>query len=284
MRFSKVNSKFSPQYKGKRRKSLKQKKLFELVKNKIIIYIVLTSIILGGLVYLFVCSDVFKIREFEVSGARENINNSVLSIAKDYSVEKVAKLIGRDNFWFFSFNQLKGKLFDKYPVLENVKVGHSGLHKVTIELQEKSPVALYCQVIKNLGNISRCFFLDKKGIAYLSAPEIEGGKLPILKRNSDGEIKIGSSVIDPTIFQKVNDVLNTLEANLPEVEAKEFILTNNLELELRTNEAWVVYFDITRDLKQQVLNLKQLLIEQIKDKRASISYIDLRIEGRVYYK
>ena len=49
------------------------------------------------------------------------------------------------------------------------------------------------------------------------------------------------------------------------------------------DEGWLVYFDINRPTSEQVKILAVLLKEELKN-RENLQYIDLRIDGRVYYK
>ncbi len=51
-----------------------------------------------------------------------------------------------------------------------------------------------------------------------------------------------------------------------------------------TSLGWQVYFNPAYSIDSQIKALETILDEQIKGDYKSLEYIDLRIEGRVYYK
>lgn len=57
------------------------------------------------------------------------------------------------------------------------------------------------------------------------------------------------------------------------------------EFWIKTTEGWDVFIDKEVDLETQIIALKKLLEEKIGiEKRDKLEYVDLRINGRMYYK
>jgi hypothetical protein len=71
-----------------------------------------------------------------------------------------------------------------------------------------------------------------------------------------------------------------------EIDLPGFILNDDINQELKafTSEGWLIYFDMTRSALTQARVLEVLLKDEIKDKRAILQYVDLRVADRVYYK
>jgi hypothetical protein len=56
------------------------------------------------------------------------------------------------------------------------------------------------------------------------------------------------------------------------------------ELIAHTSGGWEIYFNPSDSLDAQLNALEKVLEDQIKGSYLNLEYIDLRIEGRVYYK
>jgi len=73
---------------------------------------------------------------------------------------------------------------------------------------------------------------------------------------------------------------NSLNANI-----KSLILEHPSQRELvAVVDDWKIIFNVSGSAKDQLMVLKQVLEKEVKDQRDNLEYIDLRIDGRAYYK
>jgi len=98
-------------------------------------------------------------------------------------------------------------------------------------------------------------------------------------------IKIGDNVIEKDkladLIQIKQELTSQLGLGILNFEIKDGALRN---LRVNINQGWHILFDWSGDLEKQIKTLKLLLGEKIKKDRPNLDYIDLRIDGRAYYK
>jgi len=69
---------------------------------------------------------------------------------------------------------------------------------------------------------------------------------------------------------------------LPEIIDFEIVSFENLIA--TTNKGYQIYFNPTYSARSQLEALRMVIKKEIKQELDSLEYIDLKIEGRVYYK
>jgi len=136
-----------------------------------------------------------------------------------------------------------------------------------------------------MGEIGECYYIDEEGIIFERAPQTSGVLVLVIKDESSARAELGKNVIAKESIANFVNLREYLSAQL-NLRALDFVIKSDApgDLKVHTNEGWYILFDASRDLKDQLQNLKLVLEEKIKEERKNLEYVDLRIENRIYYK
>lgn len=133
---------------------------------------------------------------------------------------------------------------------------------------------------KNL--IRDCYFVDDEGIAVKNTSLILGGRYPGILAEA-GDMLLGRQVIKSNLVSAAQEAQQGL-VGLGLNPYKYFLSDPNKEMKVLINDQWTVIFDLNSNLQQQILVLGRTLKEEVKERTNSLDYLDLRVEGRAYYR
>jgi len=132
------------------------------------------------------------------------------------------------------------------------------------------------------------FYVDTLGITIERKVDVRVDELseyPLVVWQTDKEVGVGKKALDEDVVAKILELEKRL---LPEVNApaERFLLSDALikEIHVETKEGWRILLDSNADISKQLQYLSLILQEKVKEGRADLEYVDLRIDGRVYYK
>ncbi len=128
-----------------------------------------------------------------------------------------------------------------------------------------------------------CFFADSDGLLFREAPEISGTLLVTFYGRGDQTL-LGYQVVASSTINFANQTKKEMRS--AGMAATDFIIEGGIQpdLSVLTGEGWWVYFSLARPYLTQVKILQTLLADEIKEKRATLQYVDLRMPNRAYYK
>jgi len=220
--------------------------------------------------YAVAYSPVFTIRDFTISGAsrfdKETIVNSLQPLILN---NKIKNFLGIKNLLVWNQEvDVSGTAF----LEANIK--RHWLHQsVAIEVKERNQFAIWCRA----GN---CYWIDENGMAFEEAPETEGSL--ILTINDDGKegIALGQKVVEERLSDNLSAIFNgILDLN---VRIKKIFYTTKLqEMNVELNDGPDLYFSLRFN---PALNLEAIKSLREKVGLRGMSYVDLRVENRIYYK
>lgn len=241
--------------------------------------ILLLAYVVFLLILLFsglLLSPLFKVKIVEVSGAKE------------INPDEIRANVEHKNLLFITVSGLKKDLAEKFPQIAQMNIEKKLFEKtIIISLTEREKLGIVCKAVTNENNeenIGECFYIDKTGTIFKNAPQTSGSLVLLIKDFSLEEFSLGKEMFSPQAMNAITDLRDNLYA---QTGAKPlwfaFLTYPPQEIKLMTSEGWYVFFDLSRDAKNQLSILKTALTEKIPD-RTKLEYIDLRIEGRIYYK
>lgn len=131
--------------------------------------------------------------------------------------------------------------------------------------------------------VKQCFNIDNNGAIYKISPQINSSLiLTIYDARYDFDAQIGDDVVLPETIQFITETNHLLKND--DINVEKFEIKSENDLLISTVEGWDIYFDAKQSIESQISSLNIVLNELIKDTRSTLEYIDLRIEGRAYYK
>jgi len=191
------------------------------------------------------------------------INNKILGIGNWEVNSKSIFLVDSD--------KLARQILNKFPIVENVKIGKKLPQTLIVNITEREPVGVYCPADNN------CFFIDQTGIIFESLPAVPDNFTVVRQVINNEQIFVGEKVVQ----QNIMDLLLKVEKNLKDnfqINLTEALVTSPLRLDLSTNENWKIYFDLSpdADFNSQLIKLNSLLGGGISaGERKNLRYINL---------
>lgn len=245
---------FTPQDIGYSSQSAPNKKN----SSKFIKILIVFIIILGGLVYLFFYSPIFKIKNIIVEGAFLEGSGFEGLMAK--------------NILFINTADVKNEFSQKYPELNIVKIVRGLPDTLKIKLEEHQAKILWQTQDKN-------YLVDSSGVIF---KEIEGvSDLPQVKDNKDLAVVLNRPVVTTNFINFIAELNANFNQETGLIIDRYAVNETIFQIDAVTVLGWKVIFDTTRKAQDQLSDLSRFL----KDHQSEVKeYVDVRVEGRVYYK
>ena len=229
-------------------------------------------ILVGGGVYFMFFTDKLEIKNITINGLQTLDQGLVAGeVNKRLKYKKYGHLHTQKNVLFFDTGGLEADLLLANPVLKAVRAKKVFPHKLEVDVLERKPAGVWCSV-------SECRYFDLEMETWGQAARSSGFLFLIVEDRRPTE----KFEIDKDFF----DAVNELVANLSEVTIKSIIIPENSLDEFRayTDRRFYLIFSLDSDIKGQAEVLKIFLDERAKDPNFASQYLDLRTEGRIYYK
>jgi len=231
---------------------------------KIYIYLLIIVIILAGLIYLVFYSSFFKIKNIII----ENSNNSEVS-------QTLAKLNGI-NIFRFNIGRTQDEVSEIFPEVKGVKITRGLPNTLKIQFQERaSAVAWQTQ--------DKTFLIDSNGVIYkeISSTSEESNNLPVIKDNNNVAISEGQKILSQNFLNFITELSSKFNETTGYKITRFEVNETTFQVDVIIDQSWKLIFDTNRNVDDQLSDLTKFLADH-KDEVEQ--YIDLRIEGRVYFK
>ena len=252
------------------RKSYQTKKKISIIKSKFFWFVVFFFIVLGSIFYFFFLSSVFEIKEIKISGNRKISTQEIRDIIEE-KINKKKFLFISKNFFLTDFDDAK-QIIEEFPAAGGVILKRKFPNKVIIDIEERTPVGIWCQSDDN------CYYIDKEGVIFEKTKYKRE-----LVINSEKEIIFGQKIIKEESLKDILEIHNELKDI--ELDVQDFNILDQGEKLVADIDKWEIYFNLLENVSDQLFNLKLLLKEKIPpEQRENLEYIDLRFGSRIFYR
>lgn len=180
----------------------------------------------------------------------------------------------QSNLLTFHPAKLSHQLLTAMPQLEAVDVERRWPHSVALTITIKRPALGW-------STGGQAYLLDDDGTVIGSLPA--GSKLPVVVDSSNLPVQGGQQVVTASFI----DFCTTLITALPAtgLKATQFtVQQTTYDLTVQTNQPYHLIFDTTRNVNDEVSDLKTIQAKLAQLHQTPNQYIDLRISGRAYYQ
>lgn len=278
---------YSKSYQGSSFGFSKQKNRKRLI-FKVLIALAFLGVALGS-VYFFTLSRFFKINNISVSGNDYVVTAAIITGFNDMMGEEKYLLFKNDNINLLDIGIAEKKMMEAFPRIEEVKIIKKYPSSVKISIKEKEIAEILCQEknnhIEKYIETSKCFFIDKNGIAFDEAAQTQGFLILKILDRRNIDINLNAKALSPEFVEFVGTIRKNFKNVLPGDNIKWFILDHPAQREATAIvDDWKIVFDTSGDPNRQLFVLKEILEKEVKDQKNLLEYIDLRVNGRAYYK
>ena len=256
---------------------IKKRKRTALIALIALFIIIATCV---GLGYLLFFANLLDVRMIDVSGAEIIPPADIKIAAENWLSGGFLGITRNKNLLFVSAEKLAVELTAKFPRIESVKVGKEFPHGLKIMVVERQSAGVWCFIA-----FDKCFYFDKNGVAYAEAMPSSGFLILNVADFRSGEVALGLPVASEEWFKNII-IAGKLLSNIG-VSVAEFSIASDSfdEFDAKTAGGWKIMFSTSTDIAKQISSLDILFRDKLPvEKRASLQYIDLRIQDRIYYK
>lgn len=239
---------------------------------KIFLSLLSASLFIAGLTYIIVYSPIFQVDELIIVNNNRISDEQVLAFLKPKMLnDAIANFLGENNFLIWP----NGDIDVSGTSLLMAKADKDWLRRsIKISVQERELFGIWC--LQN----GICYWVDQNGLAFEEAPETEGSLILKILDQDRKEPLLGSKIIEDRFLGNLLALLaNLKKMNLP---VKKMVFDRKLqELRLEMYQGPDLLFSIRFD-PASIFGSLQSLLGSLDLKK--ISYIDLRVENRIFYK
>ena len=257
---------------GKNLARQQRRRFFLIISGSLVLILALVS----SLIYLLFFASFMKITETNLSGLKSVRSEEIFTISdsiKNKIVLGITSFKPRNNILFFDTSLLKSRILSEFPVVQDVNISKEFPHKINVEIKERLPIGTWCSA-------DVCHYFDQEGVLWGNALRSSGSLL--LNIDDLRILDKKPSMLSREILEPIQKAVLDLDAVGIKIK-KVSIPTEAIDdFRIDSVTGYYILFNNDTDISGQVKILKILLDE--KGAEFKPAYLDLRIDGRVYYR
>lgn len=242
------------------------------------------------LLVLFFRIPFFFIKNIQVVGLESIPVESVQETINQYMAGNKAFVFSRRNIFIFNKKTVITKLRNDYPKVKAVDINKNLFSNITVAISEYQPSLLWCGVSYN--QEGDCYYVSDEGVIYEKSPKFSK---PIyfvfFAPVSTPDNPFGNVLLDSDTRKKAQQLKHEFSIQGTSLFAFEKKDTTDNILYLDSNSEYHPYI-IFRDDQSVTTVLSNfstaLKSEKLKNSKINnfidMSYVDLRFDGKVFYK
>ena len=288
--------------KGKINLKSKKRPLALRRRQKRIIIVLVSFVLLFSGVYglsRISFSPNVSISAVHVRGANIVPADALRKIVENQTAKPFWKLFSKNNILLAPQANIEKDISNSFKTIESVDVSFDSLHDLVVSVEERSPVALWCDSSENDPASKKCFFVDKTGYIFAEAPLFEGNVYLVWygfiekenRESENGETAekinpIGERLMPEDSFKNLNEFIeNVSRIGLKTVSVLE--ISEN-ELEFHLSQGGVIIINRKLGYNQTLENLQSIVSAKQVELRGEflkkVETIDVRFTGKAFVK
>ncbi|MGC9031252.1 MAG: cell division protein FtsQ/DivIB [Minisyncoccia bacterium] len=203
------------------------------------------------------------------------INNNDYFNAQIIQFQNIIKNIP---YFLIHKEKIKNKILSTFPVISDINLKFNFPKEFIFQIKEREPYILIC-----INSEKNCFVCDKEGIIFLQTEKEKYNNLVYVIYNTEKNLNLGTKILSEDIIEKIIEINKYFLSEL-KINISKFYLSEDFILTVKTAEKWKGIFDLSENIKIQLIKLKLVLEQGVSEKeRQNLEYIDLRFK-KVYVK
>ncbi|MFH0854725.1 MAG: hypothetical protein V1891_04505 [bacterium] len=253
----------------------------EIKINKTAILFVIFFVLIFYWGYLVFYSPCFKIKNVYVNDLEYIEKNEIIDIVYERMKRRKFFIFKEDKIFFINKKELKEEFENKF-LIDEVKINNLGLNILDIFIKER--ISCFTWITND-----KYYYLDIEGnIKNEIFPNEANRNFPIIYDGNNKEIFLDDgnrNVIEKKEITKLIKIIEEINKNTDfEIISFKYFNGNTREVYAKTNKGYEIYFDLKKDIAEQLEKLYILLEQGFNNMEVPLEYIDLRFLERVYYK
>jgi hypothetical protein len=272
---------------------------------KTIIFAGLFFCLLGAVAYFLIWSPWLWVKRIEIAGSKKVAALEIEKVVQENLDKKFWQIIPQKSIILISHSKIGKEILERFPEIRQVNIirqmsdvtARAGL-ALAVKVIERQSIGIWCKIEQETATssppviltseVDKCFYIDQEGVIYREVPLISGNLVLNIYSAQDESVSLREQVTSPEII----DFILALRKELPQIKTAtglwlktdSFEIVSSEDVRAEISQGWQIYFNPAYSVNSQLKALSMVLEEEIKEAVSSLKYIDLRIEGRVYYR
>lgn len=231
----------------------------EYYPNKIWKTLLIFLIIILALVITFFFTPLFKINKIEV-------------LSSDSDIGPFFDIYKGKNLFLIDPSQTKADIIKNFPEILDLQISKGIPNMLRIKVTEDTP-----KMVWQTNGVK--YFVDEEGIVYKKV-EGDAPNLPLIVDNKNLPVEMQTPVVISSFVNFVTEIINKFNGTDLQVQSFE-VNETSFQVTAVTKNNIKIIFDTTRPVQDQVVAAEKVYTEH---KAEVTQYMDVRVEGKVYYQ
>lgn len=278
---------FKPKSLSERKKITRKERLDSpggFFSGPYVLVLFLWSLFFGTSIYMVLFSPYLALREPHVEGLERIDETLFQNTVETLLSQHYLGSISRNRFFLVQPKDVEQTLQARYPLIRSILVQRTFPDTLKISVEERDALLLWCSA-------DTCAHVLEDGsvipVTDVYQEEANASRTLFLKDESGQPFRQGKHVFDPEYALFPGRVRQALVEKFGIETENTMTLTSRFanEQRVKTKEGWEIYFGTELPLEKSLSTLGLVLEKEIpSEQRPRLSYIDLRIENRVFYR
>lgn len=243
-----------------------------------IIFICIAYLVFLAFCFLLFRTKVFRASKIEISGNLNVTEDAVYSAlqAQILGGSYLKNLLGFNDL--FIWPEKVGEPSRFLPQVKEINISKDYWDReIDVRVVERTPYGIWCVG----GSAGECFWFDETGFIFKKGFASEGNLIKTVNDHSGRTLGLGGSVLDPGAFANLETAFSVLEESGVGARSIELADINKQEVTVKTDAGPDIYMSLRFPSTGDADILKALVSGGSFSK---LRYVDLRVQGRAYYK
>ncbi len=235
---------------------------------------------LGGLGYALFYARWLQVDSLAFQGVSDQHQAEVRPAIDEVLNRKVLGLPVGKSIVFLKSGALKASLAEQFPFLKEISVKKDYFHTLEIRGTEREAEGVWCFGADTA--VPSCQYFDHGGVLWGQAIQSSG----VLFLNIDDErvVSFPVSAVDQSFLKGIQTVVAGLKER--GIKFKRIVIPSGsfTEFDVIVSDGYPAKFSLDSDLPGQLKVYEIFKKQKLDSNQVRPQYIDLRFDGRVYYK
>ncbi len=205
-----------------------------------------------------------QIAEIEVFGNATISKDEIINAVKKETSGEYLMLFSKNSIFLYPKKTIKEKILSDFKKVEKAEINSKGLKIIEVSLIERKPDFMWCSIDEKIktssgGYSGSCYFMDKEGVIFSSAPDFSGNTHIRYYGLIDGANPIGEIYMPSEKFKGVANLINSLK-DLGIITA-EFHAESENDYKIYLKNGIKIIFDDKQPLDKTLGNIESVLGE-----------------------
>ena len=249
-------------------------------KKALIIFFSVLAVILVGIAFYVIWLPTLRISEVRAEGPHAD---EAKAIAQRTLYGTHLFMAPRNSIFLIPENDVRAAILDAFPDVEAISLSAEGLNSLSVSTLPRAEVFRWCGITPETAD-GTCYAANAEGLIFSIVPLEQQASTSTLKVYGPLDREPGESPIRArvAVAHRIPDVLRM-------IRAVESLGSNVVGLTVREDEADLYLASGTRvtyvlGREEQAAGLAASAFPQLSLNDGTLLYVDLRFDGKVYYR